>query len=178
MDTTINSPIRRITIDTSPAFAHRCVESAVIPASADKVYQAILRVQEWPNLLPHIQSIEIQYDDGQYQEFFMTVQSESDGTPLRVRSVRNCRQDEIEFFQPVPPRYLEHHGGIWRFHRETESTTRVEVTHVWNVLSDVACEVFPPNADAGTEEQIQQKLAGHSRLTLAGWHRVFSNEGS
>lgn len=171
---TAASEAARMTIDTSPAFAHRCVRTAVIPAARDRVYQALFEVRAWQDLLPHVQRIEVRYDDGQYQEFMMTVRSDTDGEPLTVRSVRNCRVEDIEFFQPVPPRFLRHHGGIWRFFPEGPEATRVEVTHVWNLLPDVAAEVFPPGENGSTEQQVEQMLGNHSELTLQGWQRVLS----
>ncbi|MDT0306495.1 SRPBCC family protein [Streptomyces sp. DSM 44917] len=166
----------RVTIDTSRAFTHRCVRSAVIPASREAIYGALFDMRAWQDLLPHVQRIEVLHDDGQYQEFMMTVKSDTDGQPLTVRSIRNCRED-IEFFQPVPPRFLRHHGGIWRFHPQGPGETLVEVTHVWNLLPEVAAEVYPPGPEGSTEDQVERMLGNHSQLTLQGWQRVFSGGG-
>ena len=166
-----------LTIDRAPSFAYRCVEEAVIAADVDTVYGALLRVEAWPAYLPHVLEIDVKYDDGQYQEFLMTVKSDTDGSPLRVRSIRNCTPGVIEFFQPEPPRFLAHHGGIWRFRAAGENTTHVEVTHVWNLDTPVAIAVFPFDEHGSTEEQVEAMLAGHSRLTLRSWQRVFAQEG-
>lgn len=161
-----------MTVDTSPAFAHRCVESAVWAADAATAYQVVFDVADWPNQLPHVQCIDVLYNDGQYQEFLMTVRSDTSGSPLTVRSVRNCRAGIIEFFQPEPPPFLAHHGGIWRFRQLPTGDTDVEVAHVWNLEPEVAADTFPASASCTTEAQVSAMLAGHSRLTLSSWQRV------
>jgi len=163
-----------MSIDTSPAFTHRCAESAVFECDLATAYGALFRMAEWPQRLPHVDVIDVSYDDGQYQEFWMTVQSDTDGAPLKVRSVRNCTEGTIEFFQPVPPVFLTNHGGIWRFRPIDETHTEVTVTHVWNLKPEVAAETFPPKERATTEDQVSDLLAGHSRLTLSGWQRALA----
>lgn len=102
----------------------------------------------------------------------MTVASETDGSPLRVRSIRNCRDRQIEFFQPQPPRFLRHHAGIWRFLPHGDGACLVEVSHLWNLEPEVAAEVYPATAGRSTEQQVEDMLAGHSRLALASWQSV------
>jgi len=106
----------------------------------------------------------------------MTVKSETDGSPLKVRSVRNCTPGTIEFFQPEPPAFLLNHGGIWRFHALTDGSTRVEITHVWNLHPERAAEIFPSDAEGTTEEKIERTLAGHSRITLQTWQNILEQE--
>lgn len=165
-----------VSIDTSPAFAHSCVETAVFPSGADRAYEALFDLTRWEELLPHILRLDIGYDDGQYQEFWMTVKAESDGSPLTVRSVRNCTPGAIEFFQPEPPPFLLHHGGIWRFAALGEETTQVTITHVWNVHPERAAGIFPPDGESSTEDRIAATLAGHSRITLQTWQTILAGE--
>lgn len=166
------------TVDTSGCFDFNCVETLTISCPVDRVYNALFKVSEWPQHLPHVQEIELTYDDGRYQEFWMTVASETDGSPLRVRSIRNCRHREIEFFQPQPPRFLRHHAGIWRFLPDGKGGCTAEVTHLWNLEPRIAGEVYPATSDRSTEEQVADMLAGHSRLALASWRDVLAPEGS
>jgi hypothetical protein len=165
-----------VSIDTSTAFAHSCTETATFPVAAERAYEALFDLTQWERLLPHILKIDIAYDDGQYQEFLMTVKSESDGEPLTVRSVRNCTPGAIEFFQPEPPPFLRHHGGIWRFEALDDAHTEVTITHVWNLHPERAEAIFPPDADGGTEDKVARTLAGHSRITLGTWQEILGWE--
>jgi hypothetical protein len=162
--------------DDSGCFEHRTTQRARFPVASTDVVRRLHDVAEWPAYLPHVLEIDLRYDDGRYQEFIMVVASETGGDPLRVRSIRNCREREIEFFQPEPPPFLLHHAGVWRFFA-LDDGCEVEVTHVWNLRDDVAGAMFPPTPDASTEEQVRTLLAGHSRLTLQSWQRVLGGEG-
>ncbi|MDQ8705992.1 hypothetical protein RCO28_26430 [Streptomyces sp. LHD-70] len=172
----VASPEPARTVDTADCFDFSCLETLIIDSPVDTVYDALFKVTEWPVHLPHVQQIDVSYDDGQYQEFWMTVASETDGSPLRVRSIRNCRYRQIEFFQPQPPRFLRHHAGIWRFipqeGPEGADRTLVEVTHLWNLEPEIAAEVYPATPDRSTAVQVEEMLAGHSRLALASWQAV------
>lgn len=156
-------------------FAYRCQETVAIASNAETVRRALHDVAAWPRVLPHVLEIEVRYDDGQYQEFYMTVDSE--GRALRVRSIRNCRNNLIEFFQPEPPAFLRHHAGCWRIRPLGQDATGQDVTevsavHVWNLEPNVAAEVYPPTAQHSTTERVIAVLAGHSRLALSTWRRV------
>lgn len=161
---------RLFAIDDATGFEGRCTETQQFTRPLSEVYQALHRMAEWPQHLPHVKSIEVTHDDGQYQEFWMTVASENEMT-LKVRSVRNCRPETIEFFQPQPPPYLAHHGGVWRFTSTGEDSCEVSVTHVWN-LNERAAEFFPAEDPATTAAQVEKLLAGHSRLALDRWASV------
>ena len=165
-----------VSIDTSPAFGHSCVEHATFPVGPDQAYQALFDLNQWERLLPHILNIDISYDDGQYQEFLMTVKSETDGSPLTVRSVRNCTPGVIEFFQPEPPPFLLNHGGVWRFEDLGDDTTAVTITHVWNLHPERADQIFPADKDGSTEDKVTHTLAGHSRITLETWQNILGSE--
>lgn len=168
------TPTAAVSIDTSTAFAHSCTETAVFPVPVDRAYRALFDLTQWERLLPHILRLDVLYDDGQYQEFLMTVKAEKDGSPLSVRSVRNCTLGVIEFFQPEPPAFLRHHGGIWRF-RPDGDQTEVTITHVWN-LNPQAAEFFPADAEGSTEQKVESTLAGHSRITLQTWQGLLAGE--
>lgn len=172
---TVTSPVP-VSIDTSPAFAYSCAETAIFPVAVGRAYQALFDLTQWQRLLPHILRLDVAYDDGQYQEFFMTVRSEADGAPISVRSVRNCTDRVIEFFQPEPPAFLQHHGGIWRF-RPCGEYTEVEITHVWNLHTQRASQIFPADGAGSTEEKVRRTLAGHSRITLETWQSILAAEG-
>lgn len=174
MTSTITTPV---SIDTSPAFGHSCTRSATFPVGAARAYEALLDLTQWERLLPHILRIDISYDDGHYQEFLMTVKSENDGSPLTVRSVRNCTPGVIEFFQPEPPAFLLNHGGVWRFKALGENATQVTITHVWNLHPERAAQTFPPDEHGSTEDKVAATLAAHSCITLETWQDILGSEG-
>lgn len=163
-------------MDQAPGFADRCVQTITIQAPLAVVYAALFDVAAWPQHLPHVHAIDLSYDDGQYQEFRMSVASGNEQM-LHVRSVRNCRPGVIEFFQPEPPPYLQHHGGVWRFTATSTTSTRVEVTHVWN-LGDRLAEFFPERAGRSGTDQVREVLAHHSNLALSRWKTVLEPESA
>lgn len=157
-------------MDQAPGFTDRCVTAIEIAAPLEAVYAALFDVAAWPRHLPHVHAIDLSYDDGQYQEFRMSVASGNEQL-LHVRSIRNCRPAIIEFFQPEPPPYLRHHGGVWRFTATSTACTRVEVTHVWN-LGDRLAEFFPDIDGRSGAQQVREVLAHHSNLALTRWKTV------
>lgn len=160
-------------MDQAPGFTGRCAGHVEIGVPVDRAYQALFDVRAWPEHLPHVREIEVLYDDGQYQEFWMTVASEGESI-LKVRSVRNCHDGIIEFFQPKPPPYLKHHGGVWRFSATGTASCRVDVAHVWN-QNETADDVFP---DGDAAERIHQILSHHSHLALTRWKTVLEAEAA
>lgn len=151
-------------------FQYSCSTEEVIRASREDVYRALFDMRDWPNRLPHVQAIDVLYDDGQYQEFRMDVQSR-DGI-LKVRSIRNCRgPDRIDFFQPEPPDFLLHHAGGWHLQETEEGFCRVTATHHWN-----------PKPDAGqapggrTTGDYTDLLLGHAKSTLGCWKRILEGK--
>lgn len=155
-----------------PVFAFQCQEVATFDCSKEVVYAALHRVAEWPKYLAHVLSIDVLYDDGQYQEFLMSVDSRGD--LIKVRSVRNCKLDLIEFFQPVPPVFLVNHGGYWQFYSTGADSCEVRVTHMWNIKTAVAEQQFPATAEQTTEQQVAELLAEHSRLALQRWQTALN----
>jgi len=165
-----------VSIDTSPAFNHSCIRKSTFPVGPERAYEALFDLTQWERLLPHILRIDISYDDGQYQEFLMTVKSETDGAPMTVRSVRSCIPGVIEFFQPEPPAFLLHHGGVWRFKALDKDATEVTITHVWNLHPERASQIFPADEHGSTEDKVARTLAGHSCITLQTWQDILGSE--
>lgn len=153
-------------------------ESLIINAPTNDIYDALHDVSSWSKYLPHIKKIDITYDDGQYQEFYMEVLSENDKV-LRVRSIRNCQKDllSIDFFQPEPPKFLIHHAGSWRFKSIADNSCKVTVSHKWNLNEAQANKLFPAKSGATTEEQIEELLKSHSQTTLNSWKNIFEQTG-
>lgn len=145
-------------------------EQIVVNAPVPDVYQRLLRVQDWPLLLPHVDRIDVIYDDGRYQEFYMTVRS-ADSTTLSVRSIRRCSEAEILFFQPEPPTYLARHSGGWKFEPTGLQQCLVSTHHEWT-LHDTAAAVFPETDQATTAARVERVLRDHARLALSSWKSI------
>jgi len=89
-------------------FESYCEASVVIERPTEVVYQAMVDMEDWPQLLPHIKAVNVLYNERRYQEFTMTVDSGTEAGDLTVRSVRLCDQLnlQIDLFQAEPPPFL------------------------------------------------------------------------
>ncbi|WP_437286183.1 aromatase/cyclase [Sorangium sp. So ce406] len=98
------------------ALAGEFEEELLIAASPEAVYPLLARAQDWPQVLSHCHGVEVRYDDGQYQEFVMTVDVK--GQEEHIRSIRQCTPNaSISYFQPEPPPVLRRHSGKWLIER-------------------------------------------------------------
>jgi ribosome-associated toxin RatA of RatAB toxin-antitoxin module len=159
-------------------FESTCKTSTRIERTPEVVYQALFNLKGWPELLPHVKAIDVLYDDGRYQEFLMTVTSETDAGTLTVRSVRLCDEVSwrIEFFQPKPPAFLIHHAGGWQFD-PVDDGKACEVTtyHQWNLNHPSAQHIFSAAGDAYAQ-RAHQLLLGHAEFALENWKRILETE--
>lgn len=169
-----STPTYHPSMDAAKVTSFHIEEKRTFNAPKAAIYAALHDVRRWPERLPHVLAIDIRYDDGTYQEFDMTVASQPEN--IRVRSIRNCRPDVIEWFQPEPPIFLRHHAGEWRFFEAGGGRCEVVVSHAWNLEPDNAARVFPPNGECSTEQQVAAMLAEHSRQTLDSWQAVLQGD--
>ncbi len=161
----IEEVVRCIQEKQSPRklFEGKIEASLNVNCPVEKAYQAIYEMEKWPGKLPHVKRIETLYNDGVYQEFLMDVQS--DTGMIQVRSIRRCLAgEEITFFQPTPPKFLEHHCGGWSFQKEG-SLCKIRTWHQWNLKKGKAQELFPEQ----TEERVAKLLQAHAELALNTW---------
>ncbi len=160
-------------------FDFHCETSTIIERDTEAVYQALFYLEGWSKLLPHVKAVNVLYDDGRYQEFTMTVTSETDAGTLKVRSVRLCDQvnRQIGFFQPEPPPFLKHHAGGWKFFPLGESKCEVLTFHNWNLNHEVAACTFQ-NAGGKYEERVSNLLLSHAKFALENWKRILEAEQS
>lgn len=151
-------------------------EEMTIAAPMETVYRHLQAVQQWPRLLPHVEAIDVIYDDGIYQEFYMTVRSD-DGTRNKVRSVRKCGPAEITFFQVDPPKFLDRHSGGWKFAETAGEQCVVTTYHQW-ALNDHAKTVYPPVNGRSAYEQIEKLLRDHARFALTCWKQILEQNAT
>ena len=145
-------------------------EELVINAPLGIVYGCLHDVREWPRLLPHVEAIEVIYDDNRYQEFYMTVCT-ADGGQVRVRSIRKCSEAEITFFQPDPPKFLSRHSGAWTFTEGSWNRCLVRTRHEWK-LNDEARRLYPPKDGLSPAARVESLLREHARLALTSWKSI------
>lgn len=89
-------------------------ESIVINSNLNKVYEAFLDLEYWQEILPDVLDVKILYDDGQNQEFLMTVDRPTGNET--IRGIRYCfNNSSLELFQPVPPPGVKKMVGKWNF---------------------------------------------------------------
>jgi aromatase len=156
-------------------FEFYCNAETIVDCDVDTAYEALFRLEGWPKLLPHVRAVDVLYDDGRYQEFLMTV--DSDPGQIEVRSVRNCDKENlhIEFFQPTPPKFLKHHAGGWNFTKVDDNTCKITTYHQWNVNAEVAAETFK-DAEQGYQERVKALLLEHAKFALQTWKRNLESE--
>lgn len=158
-------------------FESYCKASVIIERSTEVVYQAMVDMENWPKLLPHIKAVNVLYNDGRYQEFTMTVDSETEAGDLTVRSVRRCDQLnlQIDLFQAEPPPFLKHHAGGWEFIPLNETKCEVILFHTWNLNHRVAKQIFQE-----TGKNYQEVLSGlmedHVKDVMKNWKLVLETK--
>lgn len=155
---------------TGPSQQGSLEEEITMNAPQDLAYQHLRDVQQWPRLLPHVEAIDVIYDDGLYQEFYMTVRGE-DGGQHRVRSVRKCDQDKISFFQVDPPKFLDSHAGGWRFRHNQAGQCVVNTYHRWKVNDQVGV-IYSPANGLSPQDQVEKLLRDHARFALTCWKQI------
>lgn len=148
--------------------------SMAINCSASQVYEALHHLEKWETYLPHIEKIEILYDDGMYQEFIMHVVSK-DEKLLQVRSARRCNNiDEIRYFQPKPPEFLKAHSGSWKISSLTESSCELKAAHSWEINEEVAQKCFPDHTGS-IKSTISSLLEEHALFAMKTWKDVLES---
>ncbi|MDB9371275.1 SRPBCC family protein [Nodularia spumigena CS-586/05] len=158
-------------------FEFHCETTVTIDRPTEVVYQALVYLENWTKLLPHVKSVNVLYDDGRYQEFTMTVDAGTIVGDLTVRSVRLCDRLnlEIELFQAEPPFFLKHHTGGWKFTPLTENQCQVVLFHFCNFNHPVAEQIFG-NADQPYQEVLSDLLENHVEEVMNNWKHILETE--
>ena len=146
--------------------AHATVTtSRHLPFPPDAVYGVLADVALWPDVLPHCLSLEVAYDDSEYQEFSMRVK-----TPLGAetfRSIRRCHAAglSITYFQPKPPAVLESHHGSWQV-RSAPGGSLVIAEHSVRLNSAACVAAFGDTDTLLHKQRIKHLLSTNSGATL------------
>ncbi|HJX83893.1 MAG TPA: SRPBCC family protein [Candidatus Angelobacter sp.] len=156
--------------DTKTGMQGALQEEITIAAPMRIVYERLHKMEHWPAHLSHVKAIEVIYDDGHYQEFYMTILG-ANQSEVRVRSIRKCEERQISFFQLEPPPFLAHHNGSWTFLETGSEQCKVIAAHEWQ-LGVNAPSIYPGDAFCPTEKIVDEVLRQHARLTLESWKSI------
>lgn len=105
---------------------HSFKEELTLPFGKAVVKSLLEDISAWPWLMPHCLGIDVFYNDGEFQEFVMTVRVGD--AEERIRSIRVLSDSKIEYFQPTPPPVLKEHRGRWIF-EDVEEGVKVTSWH-------------------------------------------------
>lgn len=100
--------------------------SIEIGAPLERVLRDFWELADWPSIAPHVQAIDMHYEDGSVQVLTMHVATGQRQDSFQ--SVRIRQPEAIFFFQPHPPPALRLHYGWWRLSAAGEAT-RVTSEH-------------------------------------------------
>ncbi|WP_437915286.1 SRPBCC family protein [Sorangium sp. So ce302] len=139
-------------------------EEMVIAASPEAVYSLLARAQDWPQVLSHCHDVEMRYDDGQHQEFIMTVDVK--GQMEQIRSIRRCTPHaSISYFQPEPPPALRRHSGKWLIER-VPGGVRVVSWHAVELRPDGMKQVWGDISPGDALARVTKAINDNSRGTM------------
>ena len=150
----IKSYVEREEGEEADPLAHSFSAEKIIAAPIADVYALLKNVQNWPDLLPHCQAVDMRYNEGGHQEFVMEVTTPHGNE--HFRSIRICDDaaQSIQYFQPEPPDVLTFHSGNWILQATSEGT-HVLGTHKVVLAPDAFAKVF----GEGSLDEYKQKLA-------------------
>jgi|GEM_PF-1953965 len=140
-------------------------QSYTVPYSPDEVYALLARVAEWPQVLPHCEAVEVLYDDGQNQEFLMTVRTPR-GQEV-FRSIRRCNEQDLSifYFQPKPPRVLRSHQGTWVI-KSAPNGAEITSQHSITIDPEACLSVFGESEPRVYKKQIIDLITTNSKATV------------
>lgn len=138
-------------------------------SSPEEVMDAFWDLERWPQVAPHVQAIDIHYEDDSVQVLTMTV--ETRGRVHAFRSVRIRQESSIFFFQPRPPALLRSHWGWWHVSPSSDGGATVRSEHCLDPVVDEG-ERFLSSTGIATSsaEEVEERLVdlvrNNSRQTM------------
>jgi len=137
-----------------------------LPFPPHEVYGVLANVRRWPELLPHCDSLELIYDDGQNQEFMMGVAGPGGGD--RFRSIRRCNAEAftISYFQPSPPPILDAHSGSWSVRAGVGGNAKVIVEHDIRVNPERCADRFGEGDLGKNRSRVREMVLQNGAATI------------
>lgn len=145
--------------------SHEFEESILISLPANKVYEHLQNITRWPERLPHCNKVDVIYDDGIDQEFYMEV--DVNGKNEKIRSIRHCEVPYlITYFQPNPPPILKKHRGSWRIQSIEPDKTLLTSYHFIEIHSDNIKKRWSQVTTDEAKKLIETAISNNSRITM------------
>jgi aromatase len=129
------------------------------------VYAVLADAAQWPDVLPHCESLQMVYDDAQYQEFLMRVRTPRGAETFR--SIRRCNADDlsIHYFQPEPPAVMRTHHGSWQV-RSAPGGAQVIGQHSIQLDGDACVAAFGEVDTLAHKRRIKALVVANSGATI------------
>jgi hypothetical protein len=148
-------------------------ETIVIDQPLEVIKNKLWEMEKWPELLPHVLEIEVLYNDKIYQEFFMTISS--DTGKIKVRSIRSLKEgSQMDFFQPEPPEILKYHAGTWTLEKVNENCTKISLLHKCTPNYEKAGIKFLTDNQKEIRNRIKLWISEHGKTTLSSWRDILT----
>jgi hypothetical protein len=140
--------------------------SVEIEAAPERVLREFWELADWPSVAPHVEAIEMHYEDGSVQVLTMRVATGQRRDSFK--SVRIRQAEAIFFFQPHPPPALRRHYGWWRLSAVGGAATRVTSEHWIEIDPEPAARflegVGKPAAELESVETALRGILHHNSL--------------
>jgi len=135
-----------------------------LPFPPEQVYGVLSNVRQWPDVLPHCDSVKIIYDDAVNQEFVMEIAA-AHGKE-HFRSIRRCDHEAlaISYFQPEPPALLHTHSGRWIV-RAAGNGTELVSEHAVHLNSERCAAQFDDQDVHRNKQRVRELIMKNSKAT-------------
>jgi aromatase len=145
-----------------------------VQGPAELVYDFLYRVQDWAELVPHVEWTSVTEDQPGIQLATMGSCAAPDGAGDLSEAVRLCfpHAGRIVFKESVTPRLLAAHTGEWSLLPDEHGVTVVAAHQVMLHAADVEAVLGAGAEPVDARRQVREWLgrAGTELLELAKWH--------
>ncbi|MGV9700662.1 SRPBCC family protein [Streptomyces sp. NPDC003470] len=148
-------------------------DSTRIHGPAEAVYDFLHRIQDWPELLPHVEHADVREDQPGIQFATLDTCATRTGTTLTTGLVRLCfpHAARIVYRHTTVPAPVAAHSGEWYLEPEADGVRAVSAHRV--MLRAEAAAALGPHAqltDARRHVRAWLGRTGTETLNLARWH--------
>jgi uncharacterized protein YndB with AHSA1/START domain len=147
------------------------VEDVVlIHADLNMVYRFLWDPRRWPELNPHVRSVEVCDESDVQQRVRMRL--EADGRSVTTESIRRAEPPHtIRYTQVQPPAFLREHSGVWECRQHPEGV-QVSLTHSAVLDKDAALAFLGVQTIDEARARVAELLSRNGRRTIEGIKRA------